>query len=192
HSVVPDALSFMLRAILILHHSLCASIAMPAHNRAIPDRIEDLSKSIRRKFQKMPTPCGRCKRLRLECQVEVSSGRCTICAQAHKTCDLRVTFQEFQKLAGLREKLERQMEEAEQELSEAEERSRKARAKVRRIRKVLRRAETTELKKFEWEVASLEEAEKIDGFREESPAAAVSLPDQSVPGNPLMEFPLEA
>ncbi|KAK3067298.1 hypothetical protein LTR53_015916 [Teratosphaeriaceae sp. CCFEE 6253] len=83
------------------------------------------------------------------------------------------------------------MEEAEQELSEAEERSRKARAKVHRIRKVLRRAETTELKKFEWEVASLKKAEKVDGFREESPAAAVSLPDQSVPGNPLMEFPLD-
>jgi len=61
---------------------------------------------------------------------------------------------------------------------------------VRRIRKTLRRAEMKESKKIEWEMASLEEVERLAA--EAAASASVSLPDQSIPGNPLPELPLDA
>jgi len=163
---------------------------MPPKPRVLETRVEDLSKAISRRCRDMPTPCGRCKQLGLRCQVEVSSGRCTTCASQHKTCDLRVTYQEFQKLASVREKLEREMEEAEQELSDAEDRAQKARAKVRRLRKTLRRAEQKEAKKLEWEIVSLEEVEKLTA--EAVGSATLELPDLSTPGHPLPEFSWDA
>lgn len=164
---------------------------MTKKSRSIPKRVEDISQTICRRLRKMSTTCVRCRRLELECEIDVKAGRCTECAGQHKTCNLQVPFQEFQRMAALREKLERQMEEAEQELSDAEEwaeeartkahnaeeGAKKARVKVRRLRKVYRRAETTEAKAIEQEIADIAEASRKEGYQEEpSPPPAQTMP----------------
>ena len=68
----------------------------------------------------MPTPYSRYRRSSTKCLVDVKSGRCKSCNDAHKKCDLRVTFQEFEKLARARQKQSATTEKAEEELEEAE------------------------------------------------------------------------
>jgi len=138
----------------------------------------------------MPTPCKLCRDRSLECLVDVSSGRCQNCVAAHKTCDLRVTLSEFNKLSAAKERFQRQLREAEEHLEEVEERAleeiRTARAKVRRLRKQLHRADDKEREAIQNESERIAEAEA-----EEAPSL-LSLPDLSFPGSEILSLPPEA
>lgn len=148
----------------------------------------------------MPTPCSRCKRANERCLVDVRSGRCKRCNDNHWKCNLRVTFQEFERLAKQREKRAKEAEDAEEELDDAEreaaamieaahEKVRKARAKARRLRKELRFAESNEDESYARELAGVEEVERLEGASSVLPSGP-SVEEMLAAGD-LLDFPLD-
>lgn len=136
----------------------------------------------------MPTPCSRCKRQGERCLVDVKSGRCKQCNDSHKKCDLRVTFQEFEKLARARQKQAADMERAEEELEDAEKKAQgmiesahrlvaEARSKARLQRKLFRSKEVSENEAYQRELASIEELQRM---QEEVSAGSSSTANQSL------------
>lgn len=62
----------------------------------------------------MPKACSHCRRSRLECRVHVKSGVCGNChlSGSQKTCDVRVTQEEWSRLVSERARLLKEMKEA--------------------------------------------------------------------------------
>jgi hypothetical protein len=141
----------------------------------------------------MPTPCDRCRRQNVPCLVDVRSGRCKSCNDSKKRCNLRVTFQEFEKLAKARRSLSEQVESAEDELEAAEAavvaahtKVLQARAKARRLRKQLRSKEQSEDDAYCRELAGIEEVEQMEA--EASGLAGPSIPETPPEGPSLDEL----
>ena len=117
----------------------------------------------------MPTPCSRYRRQGQKCLIDVHSSRYKRCNDGKKKCDLRVTFKEFKKLAKAREVLSKRVEVAEDELEKAEaevvtthEKVLATRRKARLARRLLRTSEKHEDSAYERELASIEEAERVE------------------------------
>lgn len=176
--------------ILVRHGS-----KMPSHSSHLSStsRRVHLARCIERNGITMPTPCAYCKSHRLECKVDLRSGRCAECVRRARKCDLVVTRAEFDKLRSSRLKLKEQLERAEDEeekLSEEHEvllaRIRTQQARIRRLRKQLRFSEHQEGAAFEKELASIEEAEEQERslLASSSEPLAVELP-------PLEVFPID-
>ena len=153
----------------------------------------------------MPTPYDRYKRQNIPCLVDVRSGRCKTCNDSKKKCNLRVTFQEFEKLARARRSLSEQVESAEDELEAAEAavvaahtKVLQARAKARRLRKQLRSQEQSEDDAYCRELAGIEEVERMEAEASGSavPSAPEILPedpsvDQLLASGELLDFPVD-
>ena len=151
----------------------------------------------------MPTPCSRCRRQGQKCLINVHSGRYKRYNDDKKKCDLRVTFKEFEKLAKAREVLSERIEVAEDELEKAEaevvtihEKVLATRRKARLARRLLRTLEKHEDSAYERELASIEEAERVEqGFEPsilETPPPSSSQPFEDLLAlGDLLDFPLD-
>lgn len=132
--------------------------------------------------------------------MDVKSGRCKQCNDAHKKCDLRVTFQEFEKLARARQKQAADMEKAEEDLEDAERQAADmiaaahklvadARNRARTQRKLFRAKESSENEAYQRELASIEEVQRMqEQVAAGSSTADASLDDLIATGD-LLEFP---
>jgi hypothetical protein len=137
----------------------------------------------------MPTPCSHCRTKNLVCRVDLKSGRCCECVRRAQKCSLRVTKQEFDRLAKMRKQAEEELEKAggEEEkmaskLQDQQEKLRVQQAKIRRMRKQLRKTERDESEAFDREMASIEEAEQIEReLAAQAPVVATDIVSDAPP-----------
>ena len=106
--------------------------------------------------REMPSPCTACReakssvgRPRPRCVVDVRFGCCSQCVRkGYSSCDVSVTWTEWERLRSQRRKLKRQLDEAEEKVTEAM-------TRVHRLRKQLRIAEDREEKEISKEFVAL-------------------------------------
>jgi len=97
--------------------------------------------------REMPSPCSACRNARIpegksrpRCIVDVRFGCCSECVRkGYSSCDISVTWTEWERLREQRRRLKRKLEEAEEKVTEAM-------THVHRLRKQLRVAEEREEK----------------------------------------------
>jgi len=108
--------------------------------------------------REMPSPCSACRNARVpegksrpRCIVDVRFGCCSECVRkGYSSCDVSVTWTEWERLREQRRRLKRKLEEAEEKVTEAM-------AHVHRLRKQLRVAEEREEKAITKEFTALQE-----------------------------------
>jgi len=108
--------------------------------------------------REMPSPCSACRNARVpegksrpRCIVDVRFGCCSECVRkGYSSCDISVTWTEWERLREQRRRLKRKLEEAEEKVTEAM-------THVHRLRKQLRVAEEREEKAITKEFTALQE-----------------------------------
>jgi len=108
--------------------------------------------------REMPSPCSACRNARVpegkgrpRCIVDVRFGCCSECVRkGYSSCDITVTWTEWERLREQRRRLKRKLEEAEEKVTEAM-------TYVHRLRKQLRVAEDREEKAITKEFTALQE-----------------------------------
>jgi len=108
--------------------------------------------------REMPSPCSACRNARIpegksrpRCIVDVRFGCCSECVRkGYSSCDISVTWTEWERLREQRRRLKRKLEEAEEKVTEAM-------THVHRLRKQLRVAEEREEKAITKEFTALQE-----------------------------------
>jgi len=108
--------------------------------------------------REMPSPCSACRNARVpegkgrpRCIVDVRFGCCSECVRkGYSSCDITVTWTEWERLREQRRRLKRKLEEAEEKVTEAM-------THVHRLRKQLRVAEDREEKAITKEFTALQE-----------------------------------
>ena len=108
--------------------------------------------------REMPSPCSACRNARVpegksrpHCIVDVRFGCCSECVRkGYSSCDVTVTWTEWERLREQRRRLKRKLEEAEEKVTEAM-------THVHRLRKQLRVAEEREEKAIAKEFTALQE-----------------------------------
>lgn len=108
--------------------------------------------------REMPSPCSACRNARVpegksrpRCVVDVRFGCCSECVRkGYSSCDVTVTWTEWERLRNQRRRLKRKLEEAEEKVTEAM-------THVHRLRKQLRVAEEREEKAITKEFTALQE-----------------------------------
>ncbi|KAK0247029.1 hypothetical protein LTS09_017835 [Friedmanniomyces endolithicus] len=121
------------------------------------ERRERQAIDIETEGREMPSPCTACRearssdeRPRPRCVVDVRYGCCSQCVRrGYSSCDVSVTWTEWERLRSQRRKLKRQLDEAEEKVTEAMYR-------VHRLRKQLRVAEDREEKEISKEFVALQ------------------------------------
>jgi hypothetical protein len=120
------------------------------------ERRERQALRIEAEGDEMPSPCSQCKNARVpegkerpRCVVDVRFGCCSECVRkGYSTCDVTVTWTEWERLRAQRRKLKRKLDEAEEKVTEAM-------ATVHRLRKQLRVAEEREEEAISKEMTEL-------------------------------------
>ena len=108
--------------------------------------------------REMPSPCSACRNARVpegksrpRCVVDVRFGCCSECVRkGYSSCDVTVTWTEWERLRNQRRRLKRKLEEAEEKVTEAM-------THVHHLRKQLRVAEEREEKAIAKEFTALQE-----------------------------------
>lgn len=113
--------------------------------------------------------CSRCRSRNEACMVDAKSVRCKRCVHNKKKCDLRVTFEEFERMARERLELAQRLDAAEKELEQAEsdaliasEKVKIARQKAKSARRQYRTSDKNETGAYLRELASIEIMEQIE------------------------------
>lgn len=113
--------------------------------------------------------CSRCRGRNEDCLIDAKSVRCKKCLHDKKKCDLRVTFDEFERMARERLELANRLDAAEKELEQAEseallasERVKQARQKAKHVRQLYRTSDRNESGAYLRELASIEIMEQIE------------------------------
>ena len=109
------------------------------------ERRERQALSIEEEGREMPSPCTSCRNAKVpegkdrpRCVVDVRFGCCSECVRkGYSSCDVTVTWTEWERLRNQRRQLKRKLDEAEERVTEAM-------AHVHRLRKQLRVAEEKE------------------------------------------------
>jgi len=156
---------------------------------------------------KMPKACSNCRRLGLECKVHVRSGICGKChlSGSQKSCDVRVTQEEWSRLVSERARLLKEMKaalEAQKAAEQAREEAERARILSEQTRQEAAAREFSlreELRKVELEaedaiaveeaqIQALERFEAEQAAKDAPPSLALSPYTWSVSGGVPDDF----
>lgn len=130
-------------------------------------RKNNLASYISESGSEMPVPCSRCRSDNASCKIDLRSGRCALCIQKGRKCDLVVTRAEWEKMAKEKKRLKEQLDAAEEAISVAI-------ARRSRLRKQLLLFEKRESEAIERELASIEEIERLEREAQERATAEAS------------------
>lgn len=153
------------------------------HMTSLSDRIGQVRLATQRFRNVSAAPCSRCSRQNQPCLIDSGSSRCKACRDAHKSCDLRVFFEQFDALARKRSHLRALAKEADEEaemaerealtaIADAQNRMSKARQKARERHQQLWTVEHEEDAAYRRETASIE---AIEGLTTANSAAVSTL-----------------
>ena len=146
------------------------------------ERRERQATLIESEGREMPSPCSFCRTARVpegkkrpRCMVDVRFGCCSECVRkGYSSCDVTVTWTEWERLRSQRRQLKRKLDDAEERVTEAM-------AHVHRLRKQLRAAEEKEDKAISKEFVELQKL--APAVREGTSASAEFLLEPE--GEPL-------
>jgi hypothetical protein len=125
----------------------------------------------------MPKACSNCRRLGLECKVHVKSGICGKChlSGSQKTCDVRITQEEWSRLVSERARLLKEMKSALEAQKVAEQARQEAAARELSIREELRKVELEAEDAIAAEEAQIQALERFESEQAAVPAPALAL-----------------
>jgi len=141
------------------------------------ERRERQAIRIETEGREMLSPCTACweakssdRRPCPRCVVDVQFGCCSQCVRkGYSSCDVSVTWTEWEQLRSQRRKLKRQLDEAEEKVTEAM-------TRVHRLRKQLRVAEDREEKEISKEFVALQKLPLEGAGALEAPAECLLIP----------------
>lgn len=139
----------------------------------------------------MPSPCSSCQNARVvegksgpRCIVDIRFGCCSECVRkGYSSCDVSVTWTEWERLRDQRRRLKRKLEEAEEKVTEAM-------THVHRLRKQLRAAEERKERAITKEFTALRE---LPPEVSENPSDFLLEPEGEPSESPeVLQLPLES
>lgn len=141
----------------------------------------------------MPKACSNCRRLDLECKVHVKSGICGKChlSGGQKSCDVRVTQEEWLRLVSERARLLEEVKKALEAQRAAEQARQKAADQELAAREELRKIETEAedvIAVEEAQIQALERFEAEQATKDAPPSLALSPYTWSVSGGVPDDF----